>query len=336
MEADCPEGTAYKPAGPVPVIVGGENGGPVIPQGRPPALPTPPQPSSGSSESSGSSRPPPPSPEGKLPSSGSKRFGISYAPYRADHGCKSAGDIEDDFQQFAGDYSVVRIYGTDCDQVPNVYSSAKSMGVKVMLGIWDIHDVENEASKIVAGLGGDWDIVHSVSVGNELVNNGQANPAQVVKAVRQAREILRTNGYKGPVVTVDTFIATEKYPELCEESDYCAINAHPFFDSTMEAKDAGKWLANTIKQVQSKLSTSKHIVVTETGWPMDGAVNGLAVPGLENQKLAIESIKKTFSDNPGDIMLFSAFNDLWKERTMATFDADQFWGIGGAISRCDL
>lgn len=230
----------------------------------------------------------------------------------------------------------MRIYGTDCNQVPNVYKSAKSMGVKVMLGIWNIHKVEDEASKIIAGLGGDWDIVHSISVGNELVNNGQAHPAQVIKAVRQAREVLRKAGYKGPVVTVDTFIATEKYPELCEESDYCAINAHAFFDSTMEAKDAGKWLEKTVKQVKSKLSKPKHIVVTETGWPMNGAVNGLAVPGLENQKLAIDSIKKTFADHPGDIMLFSAFNDLWKEKTMTTFNADQYWGIGGAISRVDL
>jgi exo-beta-1,3-glucanase (GH17 family) len=267
---------------------------------------------------------------------GSKRFGISYAPYRADHGCKSADDIEDDFRHFAKEYSVVRIYGTDCDQVPKVYRAAKAADVKLMLGIWDIHDVENEASKIVAALDGDWDIVHSITVGNELVNAGQARPQEVVHAVRQAREALRSGGYEGPVASVDTFIATEKHPELCEESDFCAINAHAFFDSTMRAEDAGKWLTNTVEQVQSKLSKPMHVVVTETGWPMNGASNGLAIPGLENQKLALESIMEAFADRPGDVILFSAFNDLWKERTMTTFNADQYWGIGGAISRCDL
>lgn len=309
---------------------GDQHGGPIRPNGSPPALPSPSRPSSTSDGK------PNGKPDGKSPGKDSKKFGVSYAPYRADHGCKSADDIHDDFKRFASDYSVVRIYGTDCDQVPNVYASAKLSDVKLMLGIWDINDVENEVSKIVSGLNGDWDVVHSISVGNELVNNGQAGPGEVVSAVRQARELLRSKGYQGPVVTVDTFIAVQEHPELCDESDYCAINAHAFFDSTIEAQDAGKWLENTIKQVQSTLSKPMHIVVTETGWPMNGSANGKALPSLENQKLAVDSIKESFADRPDDVMLFSAFNDLWKSKTVETFNADQYWGIGGAISKCDL
>lgn len=267
---------------------------------------------------------------------GSELFGVSYAPYRADHNCKNGDDIADDFQQIKGEYSLVRIYGTDCGQVPHVYASAKKIGVKLMMGIWDINRVEDEASMMADGLDGDWDIVHSVSVGNELVNNGQATASDMVDAVTRTRAALRKAGFKGPVVTVDTFIATEAHPELCEASDYCAINAHPFFDSTMGAEDAGKWLQSTIKNVKSKLSKPMDVIVTETGWPTDGAANGLAVPGLENQKIALKSIKSAFFDHPGDIILFSAFDDLWKERTMSTFNADQHWGIGGAISKCDL
>lgn len=308
--------------------------------GSPPAGPEPPS----DSVPPPTSGPPPPGPEapsdsavpGKGPdTSGSKLFGISYAPYRADHGCKTAQDITDDFYDFAKDYSMVRIYGTDCDQVPPTYKVAKSMGVKLMMGIWDIHQVEKEATKIIEGLEGDWEIVHSVSVGNELVNNGKAHPAQVVDAIRQARQILRNAGYEGPVVTVDTFIAVEKYPELCEESDFCAINAHPFFDSTMRAEDAGKWLVGTIEAVKSKLSKPMDVIITETGWPMNGAPNGLAVPNLENQRIAIDAIKAAYVENPGDVVLFSAFNDLWKQRDMNSFNADQYWGIGGAISRAD-
>lgn len=269
-------------------------------------------------------------------SDGANSLGISYAPYRADHNCKSAEDIMDDFQRFVGDYSLVRIYGTDCDQVPNVYSAAKKAGVKVMMGIWDIHSVGNEAAKIVEGIDGDWDVVHSVSVGNELVNNGQATPQQVTDAVGQARQALRKAGYNGPVVAVDTFLAVESHPELCEQSDFCAINAHPFFDSTVDAADAGKWLQSTLQQVRSALSKPMQVVVTETGWPTEGAANGQAIPGLANQKTAIKSIDNAFSHYPSDVILFSAFDDLWKAKTMTTFNADQHWGIGGAIANCDL
>ncbi|KAG6018091.1 hypothetical protein E4U54_004630 [Claviceps lovelessii] len=264
------------------------------------------------------------------------RFGVSYTPYRADQGCKSQQDIDDDFRRMAGSYSVIRIYGTDCNQVPMVYSAAKAHGMKLFLGIWKPSAVQEEADKIIAGINGDWNIVHTVSVGNELVNNGQVTPGQIIQAVRRARSILRAAGYNGPVVAVDTFNAVVAHPEICNESDYCAINAHAFFDSTVGAEESGRWLQRTISNVRSAISSpDKKIVITETGWPTRGASNGRAIPSLENQKLALHSIKQQFGSNPGSIFLFSAFNDLWKKKDMATFNADQYWGIEGAVSSCD-
>lgn len=232
-----------------------------------------------------------------------------------------------------GLYSFVRIYGTDCDQVPAAYSAAKSVGVQLFLGIWDLSQVQAEAQKIIAAINGDWDVVHTVSVGNELVNNGQASPASVIAAIKQARQILRAAGYKGPVVTVDTFIAAEANPELCEASDYCAVNAHAFFDSTISAPQAGNWLLKTVASLKSK--TSKNVVITESGWPTQGNPNGLAVPGLSQQKAALDSIKQAFASNPGDLILFSAFNDPWKTKAAATFNAEPYYGIDGAMSNSD-
>jgi exo-beta-1,3-glucanase (GH17 family) len=131
-------------------------------------------------------------------------------------------------------------------------------------------------------------------------------------------------------------VAVQAHPVLCEESDYCAINAHAFFDSTIAAPQAGDWLANTVEDVKSALSYPMRVVVAETGWPIDGVANGKAVPGMANQKMALDSIRETFASNPDDVYLFSAYNDLWKAKTMATFNADQFWGINGAVAKCDL
>lgn len=263
--------------------------------------------------------------------------GVSYAPYRADHQCKLQSDIMDDMKEMAGKYSVIRVYGTDCNQVPMMYKAAKAAGnVKLFLGIWDPSTVRSECEKIIAGIDGDWDMVHTVSVGNELVNNGAATSRTMVDAVKLARAILRDAGYRGPVVIVDTFVAVKKYPELCNESDYCAMNAHPFFDRTITAPQAGKWLVNTIQDVKSKLaSSSQQVLITETGWPMDGLSNGNAVPGLGNQKMALDSIRKAFSENPSDVIFLSAFNDLWKAKTRETFYADPYWGIGGAVAKSD-
>ncbi|KAM0360273.1 hypothetical protein HYE67_006371 [Fusarium culmorum] len=265
-------------------------------------------------------------------SSGSKLPGISYAPYRGDHQCKSGDEIKQDISDLAGSYSLLRIYGTECDQVSKIYPCAKANGMKLFLGIWDINDVQSEAKLIIDAIGDDWDIVDTISVGNELVNNGAATPAQVLAAVDEARAILKTAGYNGPVLTVDTFVAVQEHPELCEKSEYCAINAHAFFDPHNSADGAGKWLSDTVQVVKSKLSSDKRVVVCETGWPTKGDSNGNAVPGLTQQGSALRAIREAFSDHPDDLILFSAFNDHWKKPEPATFHAEQFWGIDGKDS----
>ncbi|KAF4947021.1 hypothetical protein FGADI_10744 [Fusarium gaditjirri] len=264
-------------------------------------------------------------------SSGSKLPGVAYAPYRGDHQCKSKDEIQHDIKRLAADFSVLRIYGTDCDQVANVYSCAKGSGLKLFLGIWNIDDVQTEAKTIISAID-DWDVVDTISVGNELVNNGAASPVKVIAAVKQAREILRAAGYKGPVVTVDTFMAARSNPELCNESDYCAINAHAFFDANTSADEAGQWLSNTVEDLRSKISGDKRIVICETGWPTKGNSNGKAVPGMSQQKAAFDSIKQAFSSHMGDLIFFSAFNDPWKKAEAATFMAEQWWGIEGQDS----
>ncbi|PHH74819.1 hypothetical protein CDD83_4495 [Cordyceps sp. RAO-2017] len=261
--------------------------------------------------------------------------GVSYAPYRADHGCKSKHEIEKDFQHFAASYSIVRIYGTDCDQVAKVYAAAKAHGMKIFLGIWDPSSAIDEAEAILAGVNGDWDRVHTVSVGNELVNSDQARPVDMAAAVIKVRSFLRQKGYKGPVVTVDTFTAYLSHPQLGQVSDYCAVNAHAFFDPTISAPESGRWLRETVERVKTACPGSKKVVVTETGWPTKGDPNGRAVPSISNQRFAMDSIKHEFSSDPGDVIFFSAFNDLWKKREQTTFNADQFWGIDGAVSTSD-
>ncbi|KAF5677300.1 glucanase [Fusarium heterosporum] len=261
--------------------------------------------------------------------------GISYAPYRADHQCKTEDEISHDLSRLANDYSVLRIYGTECDQVANLHSCAKSHGMKLFLGIWSIDDVQTEAQRIIDGIDGDWDMVDTISVGNELVNNKAASPAQVIAAVKQARAIFRGAGYQGPVVTVDTFMAANANPELCNESDYCAVNAHAFFDAHTSAEEAGQWLSNTVEELRSKVSGNKRIVVCETGWPTQGNTNGKAVPGITQQKAALESIRDAFADHPENLILFSAFDDLWKKAEASTFMAEQHWGIDGRKSASD-
>lgn len=258
-------------------------------------------------------------------------YGFAYSPYLANGNCKSAQQVATDFAGIAniGQYSVVRIYGTDCNQVATVLPAAKAHGLKLFAGIFDLNTLNSEVATIVAAAKGNWGSFDTISVGNELVQSG-TSPAAVVAAVGSARNQLRAAGYHGPVVIVDTVVASRAHPELCNASDYCAVNCHPFFDGGVAASGAGNFLSTQISSLRNVLSNkNQRIVITETGWPWKGSSNRAAVPSTANQAAALSSIKNAFASNHQNVILFSGFNDPWKKSVAATFFADPFWGFLG-------
>lgn len=247
-------------------------------------------------------------------------LGITYDPYASDGSCKDLDTISSDFDTITG-YNLVRIYGTDCDQVANLMSVASDKGFKLFAGVYDLSSLDDELSTITSAANGNWDLFHTISIGNELVNDGDATVDQVVSALNTARSTLTAAGYTGNIVTVDTFNAMIANPELCTASDYCAANCHAFFDGNVAAADAGSWVAEQAQRV-SDAAGGKTTVITESGWPHAGQTNGAAVPSTENQAAALQSLKDNFSDN---LFLFSALDDLWK--SPGEYEVEQSWGF---------
>lgn len=259
-------------------------------------------------------------------SSSSSGLGVTYSPYNADGTCKSQSQVNADFAQLDG-YSLVRMYGVDCNQLNTVGSAATAKGMKLFLGVYDINEVASEVSEIVAYAAGNWDNIHTVSIGNELINSGAASVSQVVAAVNTGRALLTAAGFTGNVVTVDTYVAVLNNPELCQCSDFAAINTHAFFNPDTTANEAGTFVSNVARQVQK--ACGKTTIVTESGWPSQGQANGVAVPSQQNQNTAVSSLKSAFSSNPSGLILFTAYNDFWKSNFQGSFEAEQYWGILG-------
>lgn len=235
-----------------------------------------------------------------------------------------------DFAGFGSGFSTVRTYGIDCNTVPSVLAAAKAHGMKVFQGIFDITAIDSSVQTIVSAVNGDWSSIHTISVGNEIVNSGKSSAESVVAAISSARSLLRAAGYNGPVVTCDTLVATLANPTLCDNSDYCAVNSHPFFDPNTDATQAGSFLTNSISNLKSKLANSSQaVLITETGWPSQGISNGLAIPSSSNQATAISAIKSAFQSSPDGVMLFNPYNMPWKTSTADQFDAEPWWGFLG-------
>jgi exo-beta-1,3-glucanase (GH17 family) len=266
------------------------------------------------------------------PSKGSSEgssYGITYSPYNSDQSCKTGDQIAKDLATLDG-YGMIRMYGVDCDQAGPIIKAAKSKDMKVFAGLFEITGVEDQIAKLKTAVdenaGGDWSIIDTVSVGNEGINNGQYSISDVRSAVNTAKSSLPSE-YSGSVVTVDTFIAVIDNPELCTVGDYTATNCHAFFDGGVTAEKSGKWVLEQAQRVSEACGNpDRKVVITEAGWPSSGSTNGVAVPSSENQQAAVKDLKDNFSSN---LILFTAFNDYWKQNSAATYGVEQYWGIYG-------
>ncbi|KAF0267218.1 hypothetical protein FOG51_04036 [Hanseniaspora uvarum] len=249
--------------------------------------------------------------------------GVSYSPYTDSGDCKTASEVASDLSQLT-EFEIIRLYGTDCNQVENVLA-AKSSSQTIFQGLYFMNQITADVGTISAAIestGASWSDFNTVSVGNELVNDGEATVDQVAAYVAEARTALSSAGFTGNVVAVDTFIAVINNPGLCELSDYMAVNAHAYFDYNTAAADAGPWVLEQIQRVWYACNGEKSVLITETGWPYAGDTYGAAIASTEAQSAALSSIQDTCGD---DVFLFSAFDNKWA--SPGAYDIEQYFGI---------
>lgn len=253
-------------------------------------------------------------------------YSIAYAPYNADHSCKTEDQINQDMENLS-EYGMVRIYGTDCDQVRLIMAAARRNNQKVFAGIWDPANAQAEAELLIDGAKDDWNRIHSVSVGNEVLSNG-TSLSTLTGGIDTARSALKAGGYPGLITTVEVYskLWEEGDSGLCDHIDYVAANCHAYFDATQTADDAGQFVREQIGVLQTRFC-NKDVVITESGWPSEGMTNGKAVPGRTEQATAIQALQDEFSTDQEAMILFSAYNDAWKDDNK--FGVEHYWGIHG-------
>lgn len=252
--------------------------------------------------------------------------GITYSPYTKSGGCKSASQVALDIKALLA-YSMIRLYSVDCSGIANVVS-AMSSRQKLFLGVWDIDNLNNDLpslqQQVLTGSRG-WLAVHTVAIGNELVNSGTKTVAQIKVAMSNARSWFKSNApsYSGYIVSVDTLAAVMADSSMCDISDYLAVNCHPYF-SGIEALTSGTWLKAQVDSLLSHCNNGKQILITESGWPTHGNTVGQAVPSQDNQLLAIKGLAQVMGSQ---VVMFTTYNDYWK--APGPYNVEQNWGIYG-------
>lgn len=255
--------------------------------------------------------------------------GIAFSPYTKSGQCKSASQVALDMSVLSN-YGIIRLYGVDCNGVDNVLASLGS-SQKLFVGIYNIDSssISNDLGTLktaVENSSRGWGAIHTVSIGNEMVNSGKASASDIGNAMLTARNWFKANvpNYSGALVSVDTLVAVVNNPELCHYSDYLAVNCHPFWDGGVDPSDSGPWLQKQISNLNSVCGGNKNILITESGWPTQGSSFGNCVPSLQNQLSAVRSIGQTLGDQ---VLMFTTYNDYWKDP--GSYNVEQHWGIYG-------
>lgn len=258
-------------------------------------------------------------------------FAITYGPYDSSSGnCKTGDQVKKDIAEIkkAG-FQAVRIYGTDCDTLVNVVPACVDQGLQVIAGIFvkpedecsiTSPQVKKQVDDLVSM--NNWGAIRLLVVGNESIMNKVCSAEQLVKLIKDVKT--QCSGFQGPVTIAETlniWQQKEVSDAICPLVDVVGANIHAIFNPNVDASGAGDF----VKQQMDILGEicGKNVINLETGWKSEGACNGIACPGPDDQKKAISSIRKTC----GDASVFFSFdNESWKPAP------DQKWGLGAVFN----
>jgi exo-beta-1,3-glucanase (GH17 family) len=266
--------------------------------------------------------------------SGGKQWAITYTPYNSDGTCKSPSEVMSDITEIKNiGFTTVRVYSTDCDTLPNVGAACKSLGLKVIIGIFigqpGCDNASPHVSEQVAALTkwAQWDIVELAVIGNEAAFNGFCSIDQLRDLIVSVKGSLKSAGYTGPCTTTEVLSTWVDHDveEICDVIDVVAINAHAYFNAATLPEAAGTFVAGQL-DIARKVC-NKPAYVMESGWPSAGICYEKACAGPDQQAKAIDSIKTACGEY---VVFFSYSNDAWK--APGACGCERNWGVGQLFS----
>ncbi|KAI1563173.1 Exo-beta-13-glucanase [Pyrenophora tritici-repentis] len=346
----APVAESSKPAYPaVPVVSSSAPAHPVVPISQLPSF-TPAVPTTTSKPAAAKPTPSSSKPSGNTPSNAGSygktgrivtngdKWSMTYTPYASDGQCMAPDAIRADIKKIAGlGFTTIRIYATDCGVFEHVVPACQEHGLKVIYGVFleaggkgpfsdhaneQVQDIIEHAPK---------DSISMVIVGNEVLFNNICSAEQLGSYIDHVRNQFRSAGFPEDIAfTTAEPVGTweEKGAALCSHIDVFAAQIHPFFTASIEACDAGDFVAQQLEQAAKVCpeAAANGKFVTETGWPHQGNANGKAVASQEQQNIAIKSIIEKIGSS---VCILGMHDDGWKHP--GEFGVEQFWGCAAAL-----
>jgi exo-beta-1,3-glucanase (GH17 family)/cellulose synthase/poly-beta-1,6-N-acetylglucosamine synthase-like glycosyltransferase len=235
----------------------------------------------------------------------------------------SEATLRADLRQLARLTPRIRTYSVagGLDRIPSI---AKSVGLKVTLGIWLSDDRALNEAELARGIkvANEYpDVIERVIVGNEVVLRGELSADAVVGYMRRVRDALSDPDIA--VGTADVWSTWLAHPELAVGSDFIGVHLLPYWEG-VAAADAMHYIGDRMHRLERRF-VGKPIVIAEAGWPSQGRVKQGAVPSAAYEAMFVRNFAKLAAARGYDYFIIEAYDQPWKAASEGAVGA--FWGL---------
>ena len=203
------------------------------------------------------------------------------------------------------------------EQIPIL---AKEYGLKTLVGAWlgdDPKINEDEINGLINLT--NQGCVDIAAVGNEVMYREDLSEEELIDYINRVKlAILNT-----PVGYVDAYYEFTDRPKITEVCDVILANCYPFWEGC-SLEYSLVYMKQMYFQAMSAAS-GKKVIITETGWPSQGANLEGAFPSYENALKYFINAQNWSNDENIEMFYFSSFDESWKVGSEG--DVGAFWGL---------
>ncbi|ORY01029.1 glycoside hydrolase [Basidiobolus meristosporus CBS 931.73] len=223
----------------------------------------------------------------------------------------------------------IRLYGMDCHQAEYTLEAVRRLkaDTKVTLTIWvDDNDVTykrqyDEFFRLLQKYGTNY--IDAVSVGNEMLFREEVTRAKLYQYIADVRSKVQSLGYNIPVSTTE--LGTNYNAELLSKVDVGMANIHPYFGGTT-AENAANWTFTYLEEeVKINAKQGQDVIISEVGWPTEGASEKSAVASVKNQQRFMNDFVCEANRRGVKYYWFEALDLKWKTKTWTVLEGH--WGM---------
>ena len=203
------------------------------------------------------------------------------------------------------------------EQIPIL---AKEYGLKTLVGAWlgdgpIINEDEINGLINLTNQG----CVDIAAVGNEVMYRGDLSEDELIDYINRVKSAIPNT----PVGYVDAYYEFTDRPKITEVCDVILANCYPFWEGC-SLEYSLVYMKQMYFQAMSAAS-GKKVIITETGWPSQGANLEGAFPSYENALKYFINAQNWSNDENIEMFYFSSFDESWKVGSEG--DVGAFWGL---------